>query len=494
MSTQLQSPFVSWQIMSGKRNIGLEDHRVLLIGQGAGTATAKVLIEDVQLTEIDSLLGANSLATLAYKRFKTYNKLTEVDIIPLAEPTGTPAAGSIIVTGTAGESVSLTINVGDDVYPVTVAIVLADAAAAVATKIAAAIGALDLFSAAVDGVDDTKVNVTYLYDGEVGNGLSIVPQARVSGLTFTIVNLTGGTGAYDSANILDSLTKRYHSVIFDAAASFDAIETFLEARVNVENIVLGGSGFVMINDSLADLKSFANAKNSKTMVVIGNPAEMQLNAIPILATAEFVAKRALRLTEGAVLGNLVLDANEAYGGIEKHSLPYHNTPMSYKKPVGLITLAQLQDLTDAGISFIVPADTGTTLGDFVTLYKLDNAGIADPNFKFLNAVDTSLAIQEYLFNNCKSQFGQTRATNGDLVEGISMQNTLSVKGFVLGLYKNLVSFALAQGSNEAIKYFQDNTTVTLDAATGYFSVYAPVAIVSQLRGLNGIVAISYIFG
>ena len=29
MSTRLQSPFVSWQIMSGKRNIGLEDHRVL---------------------------------------------------------------------------------------------------------------------------------------------------------------------------------------------------------------------------------------------------------------------------------------------------------------------------------------------------------------------------------------------------------------------------------------------------------------------------------
>jgi hypothetical protein len=249
----------------------------------------------------------------------------------------------------------------------------------------------------------------------------------------------------------------------------------------------------MMTDTLVNVKTYANTKNSKTMVLLGNISEMKYNAISLLAVAEFGAKRALRLTDGAVLGSLVVEAQEAFGGINKSSLPYHNTLMSYEAPASEIIIEQVQDLNDAGLSLFVPATIGVVLGSLVTLYKFDGTGSADATFKYLNAVDTSLAIQEYLFVNSQKEFGQTRATGGDLVAGVAMTNEASVKAYIVGLYIDMIEMALVQGGADAIKSFKKTLTVSLNSATGTYSVYAPTAIVSQFRGLNGVVAIGYDF-
>lgn len=490
----LQAPIINWQVMAGDNTAGFGEQRVLIIAQAGGTATAKALVEDVQATEVEALFGAGSMATMAYNRFRKHNRANEVDIIPLAEPAGTKAQGGITTTGTATESKNITFRVGDDEFDVTVAVVSGDTGADVATKIVTAINATSYpFTAQVDGVDTTLALIDFDIAGEMANGLTVTFGNRVQGLTFTATEFTGGAGAYDSANVLDTLTKRYQTVLFDTAMSFDDVETWLEARFNMSNTVKGGVGITMQNGALATLKTFANTKNSKTMVLLGNIDEMKFNALPLLATAEFGAKRALRLTDGAVLGNLVVEAQEAFGGINKSSLPYHNTPMSYKEPQLQITIEQVQDLNDAGVSLFVPATIGVVLGSMVTLYKTDNTGIADATFKYLNAIDTSLAVQEYFFNNSQKEFGQTRVTGGDLVGGVAMTNKTSVKAFIVGLYTDLVGMALTQGGNDAIKAFKQTLTVDIDVASGVYSIYAPVAIVSQFRGLNGIIAIQYEF-
>lgn len=490
----LQAPIINWQVQAGDSTAGFSEQRVLLIAQGSGTATAKALIEDVQQNEVVALCGANSMATLAFNRFREHNKANEIDIITLAEPVGTPAQGGISTTGTATEGKNLTIKVGDDAFSVVVAIASGDLDTDIATKIIDAINATTYpFTASIDGVDATLVLIDFDIDGEMANGLTVTFGSRVGGLTFAGVAFTGGAGAYDSTDILVPLTKRYQTVIFDDAMAFDDVETWLQARINTTNAIKGGVGISMKNGTLAVVKAFANAKNSQSMVVVGNIDEMKYNALPLLASAEIGAKRALRLTDGAVLGNLVLEAQESFGGISKSSLPYHNTPMSYDEPQAEIIIEQVQDLNDAGVSLLVPATIGVVLGSVVTLYKLDGAGVADGTFKFLNAVDTSLAITEYLFNNSQSEFGQTRATGGDLVAGTAMTNETSVKAYIVGLYVDLVGFALAQGGADAIKSFKKTLTVSFDSATGFYSIYAPVAIVSQFRGLNGVVAISYEF-
>lgn len=491
----LQAPIINWQVKAGDSKAGFSEQRVLIIAQGSGTNPTKTLIEDIQQNEVVGLLGADSMATLAYNRFRKYNKANEVDIITLEQPAGaTKAQGGFKVTGTAQENKTLNMNIGDDEFDISVTVIEDETQEQIAVKVQDAINAKDYpFTATIDGSDATLVLIDFDVVGEVANGLVVVTKNRVLGCEFTSVKFTGGAGAYDVDDIFVGITKRYQTVLFDAAMKFDDVEEWLESRFNMTNTVKGGSGFVMMNGSLSTLKDFANGKNSKTMTVLGNPDEMKFNALPLLAVAEFGAKRALRLTDGAVLGDLVVEAQEAFGGINKSSLPYHNTPMSYDEPANQLIIEQVIDLNDAGLSLFVPATIGVVLGTLTTLYKVDNTGIEDTTFKYLNAVDTSLAVQEYLFNNSQKEFGQTRATNGDLVTGVAMTNTLSVKAYIVGLYVDMVDMALTQGGSEAIKSFKKNMIVTLDAASGTYSVYAPVAIVSQFRGLNGVVAISYNF-
>jgi hypothetical protein len=477
----LQAPIINWQVMAGDSTAGFGEQKVLLIAQGAGTATSKVLLEDVQQNEVEALLGVNSMATMAFNRFRQHNKATQIDIVPLLEPVaGTTAQGGFTVVGTATESKNITLRVGDDAFSVGVAIVSGDLDTAIATKIVDAINATSYpFTATVDGVDLSLVLIDFDVKGDFANGLNTTIKERVGGLSFTPVAFTGGTGIYDVTDVLTPITKRYQTVLFDSAMAFDDVETWLEARFNTSNAVKGGVGISMMTDTLVNVKTYANTKNSKTMVILGNIAEMKYNAVSLLAVAEFGAKRALRLTDGAVLGSLVVEAQEAFGGINKSSLPYHNTPMSYKEPATEIIIEEVQALNDAGVSLFVPATIGVVLGSLVTLYKFDNTGTADVAFKYLNAVDTSLAIQEYLFNNSQKEFGQTRATGGDLVSGVAMTNTVSVKAYIVGLYEDLVGMALTQGGADAIKSFKKTLTVTLNSASGTYSVYAPVAIVSQ---------------
>jgi phage tail sheath gpL-like len=491
----LQAPIINWQVMAGDSKAGFGEQRILLIAQATGEAVAKGLLEDVQQTEIETLCGANSMATMAYNRIKKYNKANEIDIIPLAEPVGaTKAQGGISVTGTASENKTLNFKVGDDAFEFSATVIKDETAGEVAIKIMNAINAKNYpFTASIDAGDTGLVLIDFDIAGEVANGITSRINTRVLGLSFSVVQFTGGAGAYDVDGIFDNVNKRYQTVLFDSAMNFDAVEEWLESRVNMSNTVKGGSGITMMNGSYTTVKNFANSKNSKTMVVIGNVDEMKYNALPLLATAEFGAKRALRLTDGAVIGSLVVEAQEAFGGINKSSLPYHNTPMSYDQPKNELIIEQVQDLNDAGVSLFVPATIGVVLGTMVTLYKYDNTGIEDKTFKYLNAVDTSLAVQEYLFVNSQKEFGQTRATGGDLVAGVAMTNTVSVKAYIVGLYEDMVAMALVQGGAEAIKSFKKTLTVSLDVASGIYSVYAPTAIVSQFRGLSGVVAIGYEF-
>ena len=110
----LQAPIINWQVMAGDSKAGFSEQRVLIIAQGSGTNTPKAPIQDIKESEVDELCGAGSLATRAYNRFRDFNKVNEVDIITLAEPTGgTKAQGGFKATGTAGENKTLNIKVGD---------------------------------------------------------------------------------------------------------------------------------------------------------------------------------------------------------------------------------------------------------------------------------------------------------------------------------------------------------------------------------------------
>lgn len=493
--SDLQAPVINWQIKAGKSVTGLTDHRALIIGVGSGSSKSKTLVRDIQPNEAMGILGKTSPVYQAYLRFRKYNEVTPLDIVAVKPPGSAVTRSGCTLTfiGTATETRDLIVHVGDDAFVVRVSIATGDTAAAVATKFVAVVTREHpMMTASV--VAGGKAKLEYHSPGGILNGSRVTVQNRVAGIAVADAICSGGAASFDVTGIPQDISNiRYHTVIHDDLIPVGTIASFLDARFNSTAGIMGGVGVTMLHNTSVVLKAAGDALNGRCNVILGNPNEMPITAIPLLAASEFGAKRALRLTEGAVLGDIVLDANEAFGGVNKSSLPYHNTPMSYTAQEDRLSVAELKHLTDSGISLIVPSGHGTVLGSIVTQYKHDNSGISDNTFKYLNAVDTSLAVQEYLYNNCQKEFGQTRATGGGLVAGVSMTNELSVKAYLVGLYDDLIEMALVQGGADAKKAFTRDLVVTLDAETGKYRVFAPTAIVSQLRGIDGIVAISYNF-
>ena len=105
------------------------------------------------------------------------------------------------------------------------------------------------------------------------------------------------------------------------------------------------------------------------------------------------------------------------------------------------------------------------------------------SFKFLNYVDTSSNAREYMFNNAKSDFAQSRLTLGDLIPFRNINNADSIAARFVGYYSRLSEqdFVLTQAGESALQYYKQNLSVTIDLAEGKATVLQQVPIVTQLR-------------
>jgi phage tail sheath gpL-like len=487
------APYVDLQLTSAAAEPQLADQKILFIGQklAAGTAVAKALTTDIQIGEEDTLFGTNSILSMMVKRAREFNVQNRFDAIALSDNgAGTAATGTIALTGTATETADFVFQIGNEGFQYSVTIPTTTTAAAAATLIASAITAAVYPFSATDLTG--TVTATFDHKGTAGNEIKIKLVSGVAGLTSVITNFASGAGAVDIANIFDGLTERYQGIVYSQDLVQADLTTFTEARFNTDNVILDGVGFIAKTGSYATLKSGVNALNLKTLVVVTNPDEMRYFEFSTNMAAELVAKRALRLSDGAGIADLVIDYREAIGGASLASLPYFNTPLSLPLPTGRLTQVQIEDMVTAGGAlFLVNEANQVVTGEIPTTYKTNAGGTNDPGFKYLNYVDTASTVREYFFRAIKDKYAQTRATSGDLVVGKSMSNTASVKAFLIEKYQELAEMALTVYGDAATKYFKDNLTVTLNAATGVYTFIAVTPLVVQARGFNGVVAIKF---
>ncbi len=497
-NVNVQEPKITYTTVSNLKEAPFSDQRVLILAPSAGTAEARELLIDIESKDVEILLGNRSLATFAYKRFREHNDSTQIDIIPLGSVSdGTKASGKLAVLGTSQENITIKFITGDDGFLVNVDIKKDEDAITIAQKINTAISnEQKLIDSTIDETNSNELKLEFFTAGEMGNKIRIEQIGSIAGVVITIAELTGGSGSFDLSEILDGLNNKYQTFIFDKSFDLDT-SGFVEwndDRFNTENNILGGSGVMFVNTNAAGIKNFSNAYNSRGFTVFGNCDEMPLTLCPLLGAATFGAIKSLRLTKNASISHLVLESNENVGGIDKSSLPYHNTPMPYRAPKKVMTAGEIKRINDAGASLLLPTSSGeVVLGSVVTTYKTNIVGIKDITFKYQNAVDTSLAIQEFYFTNSKLKFGQTRATAGDLVPGHAMTNIHTVRTFLKDLYTELEDLVLVQGGRDAVAYFTKSLFVDLDITLGVYKVSFQVPIMGQLRGIHGTIAISYSF-
>lgn len=187
--------YVEFSNSESSSGSGVQVYKILLIGQklAAGAAAAGVPVRIQSEAQARTAFGAGSMLLDMAKASLKANNLTETWAIPLADDAAGVAAKSVItVTGPATSDGTIALYIGGTVY--NVAVLTGDTAIAIAAAIVAKVNANSdaPVTAAVDGTDAFKVNLTNRHKGIFGNSMNI--QTGYYGET-----LPGGVGVSATA-------------------------------------------------------------------------------------------------------------------------------------------------------------------------------------------------------------------------------------------------------------------------------------------------------
>lgn len=505
-------PNTTITILPAQTAISNNAQKVLFVGQmKTGTATAGALTANIGNSgEEDALFGKTSMLAQMVRSARLINKTTQFDAIALADNAGgTAATGTIVFTGTATATGTVNISIGSGYnYTLPISIVSGDTATAVGDKLAAAVTALTNAPFTAANVTGT-VTVTCVHKGVVGNKIGYKVTGAVAGISIALTLPTNGATNPVLTNLFNVIEgERYQTIVWPESYTLSTVTTMLDARFNINSVVLDGVAVQTITDTYANIITAGNAQNTPSLCLIANKllaVTAQVGgALPEFSdviSSQFAAVRALRLTSGADISQYVIatsGANDAFGGPAIASLPYFNTPFPYLALIDRgvdFTNTEITALNNAGVSTIGNniTRTGVIAGEFVTTSKTDAAGNVQTTFKYLNSVDTSSNVREYYYNNLRARFAQSRLTNGDIQPNRNMANQGVIQAFLDGIYNTLSGedYVLVQAGNDAKKYFKANRIVSLNLQTGTVTINMKMPIVTQLRTILATMQISF---
>lgn len=217
------------------------NQRALLIGQktSAGSAVANVPVIVASVDEAKSFCGEGSILAHMVDTYRRNDQFGELWILPVADDGAAVAAtGSIKTDSAATAAGTLYLYIAG--MRVTLALTGSQTAAQIATALAAAIEAInDLpVDAVVDGVDNTKVNLTAKNKGLAGNDIDIrfnyqgtaggesFPAGYAATITPMASGATNPTLTTALANLADEPFD-FIAIPWTDATSLDALEDFL---------------------------------------------------------------------------------------------------------------------------------------------------------------------------------------------------------------------------------------------------------------------------
>lgn len=508
-------PTITAQLLAAVVEVGADPFKLLVVGQigASGTAVSGELYTDLDSITNDELktrFGTNSDMTNRILKVRDVcNGNYSIYGIALA-PSGTGVASTLDLaySGTATEDRTMTIKpVSAEQFSFTIDIFTGDTAADIATAIKAKLDALEE-TFPVTSVDDTlgTLTLTAVDVGSLGNKYTVTHSDIPAGITVNTNSassrdqFSGGANNPVTTGIFDDVQAiRFHSVCWPWEDDYSEVEDLLESRNVIQNSVLHGIAFIGYDDTEANIKDKVNGTtplNSPNLVFMGNRTVDSVDAFVEPAdwrVAEFCAIEGLRLTDGAAISAYVATtaALDVSGGSALASLAYHMTPLASTEPVDpalLFDYEEQENLEDDGYTLIGvnPTASSTVMGNVVTTYKFNTLGVDDVSFKYLNYIRTGYYALELFFNTLKATYGQTRLTEGDLINGRDMANAESIAAKYLEIYTTLggADYVLTQSGGDAQAYFFDNLSIDIDLSTGEITSTGQLPIVTQIRSFN----------
>jgi phage tail sheath gpL-like len=489
--------------------------KVLLRAQqlSTGTATAGQLYTNVDRATLIPLVKRKSMALDAFDALQTgLKEAAQVDLLVEDDPTGTAAEGKFAFVGTVTEAKNIKLGVSSERNGIIdFAVAVGDDADAVTTKAAAAAALnTDMVATAAVGITTNELEITASNDGVDGNDIPLKVYNTVPGITITITAMATGSGSVATRDIAAVVgSNRYQAVVQPSSYPVTDITTgLLDTRWNVDNKILDGCGFICDADTEANLITTLSSINSGHLVYLGQKVENRDTykgvadfETPIAMASMVAGLRTRRLTDGALLTDIIdstAGVKDGRGGAALASLPMFNTlipslpvtPSDYG-----FSETEIVNLNAVGVSVLGSNDSQTAmvLGELYTTYLTNIAGDDDDTYKFLNYRDTYSGVREFFFNNAKADFRQHRLTDGDLIDGRKIANKQSIEDAHKEYYVKLSEsdYVLTVAGDDAVEFFENNLTVTLNLRAGTVTVSMRVPIVVQLRQIDA--TITYTF-
>ena len=370
----------------------------LIIGQPLSSKSSYngTLVQITSDEQANACFGEGSQLALMIRAFRKNSKTIDLWALPVADNgDGVAAEGTITATvsGTSGLASAgvVRLMIGGQSVPVTVA--PGDAAADVATKIAAAVNAKHNLPVTAT-VSTATVTLTAKNAGSLGNSIDVrvnhyQGEELPAGLSLAIVAMASGASDADYDDDSDYVGKIIEGTWFNAIVSgsneadnIAYIKGLLDERwtatVQQTGVVLFG-----INGDLSAHTTKGNALNSQVVV---------MPSLPKSPTPGFEIA-------AAVCGRVApLALNDAAAPLTNYDVKGVIAP----KQEDRLGLANNNLLLKAGCALLVAGNDGTVyLKRIVTTYKTTPAGASDTSYQQLETVFT-LSFLRWDWNNYMS--------------------------------------------------------------------------------------------
>jgi phage tail sheath gpL-like len=456
--------------------VGQQNQRALIIAPmlSTGTATANVPQISAGYADAQAKYGAASVAAQMVQDYQNQDSFGELWVLPIAQPTGSAGTGSIAISGTASASGTLSLYIAGQL--VSVAVNSGDAAATIATNVAAAVNALVGFpvtaAAATGTVTFTAVDKTVAgadIDIRLNYGGTAAGQATPPGITATITAFSGGVTNPALTTALGNLgNKTFDWIIsaFNDTTSTAAISNVLQdqtGRWSWEQ-ELFGHAFYAFRGNLSALVTEGQSYNDQHATIMGvydTPWPMYR------VVADYAAASAVSLRSDPALPLQTLALNMPAPPVQSR-----------------FDISEQNSLLYDGISTISVNDFGqVTIGRLITTYQTNAAGAADISYLDVETLFTLM----YLIRDMRAFLQTTYArkklvADGSIIAaGSNVVTSQLILQSAIARYQTYCTQGLAQNYATFAK-----TALAQNAGGGEVKLSLPFDLANQLRVIAAI--------
>ena len=420
----------------------------LVIGQrlASGTVAAATPTRVTSAAQAEEYFGRGSMLAAMLGHVMAIDPWTETWAIALDDnPAGAAATGSIALTGPATASGTLNLYIAG--RRVQAGVASGDAAATIATNLAAAINADTTLPVTASATTGT-VTLTARHAGEAGNGIDIrlnyYGEATPAGVGATITAMSGGSGNPDISAAIAAMGSEWYRWIampYTDTANLVALETELDDRYSAMRQI-GGRAFAARGDTHASLLTWGNGRNSPHVSVLG----LQGSPTPDYEAAAIycaVASQSLAIDPARPLQTLELTGMLAPAVADRWSDTERNLA-----------------LFDGISTFKVAADGTCRIEAAITQYQVNQAGVDDTAYLYVNTPET-LELHRY---NVRSEIGLRYPRHklaGDaqpVPPGAPIARPKDIKATLLAVYQR----EMDQGLMEDFEGYKSTLYVEID--------------------------------